>query len=107
MKTIERDELKVKLDGGAGVTLLEALPELYFKKGHLPGARLFPHDQVEALAPRLLQDKAASIVVYCASQTCPNSHLAAESLERLGYSDVRVYTGGKKDWESAGLPLER
>jgi rhodanese-related sulfurtransferase len=65
-----------------------------------------PHDEVDAIAPRLLPDKAAAIVLYCASDTCENSHIAARRLGELGYTDVRVYAGGKKDWEGAGLPFE-
>jgi rhodanese-related sulfurtransferase len=46
------------------------------------------------------------VVVYCASDTCANSHEAAQALEGAGYRDVSVYVGGKKDWNEAGLPLE-
>ena len=47
------------------------------------------------------------MVVYCASETCQNSHQAAAELTRLGYVDVRVYAGGKLDWQSANLPTEQ
>jgi len=104
--TITREALKRRLDAAEPVILVEALPEKYYTAGHLPGARLFPHDQAELLAPRLLTDKTATIIVYCASATCRNSHIAAETLERLGYRNVLVYPGGKQDWKVAGLPLE-
>jgi len=107
MNTITRDELKTALDNGAPVTLLEALPEKYYRHSHLPGARLFPHDQARTLAEQLLSHKDAAIVVYCASATCSNSHQAAEALTELGYTDVRVYVEGKADWQAAGLALER
>lgn len=106
MHTISREELKSRMDQGEGIMLLEALPERYYATGHLPGARLFPHDQVESLASRMLTDKNATIIVYCAGATCKNSHIAAETLERLGYENVLVYVGGKQDWKVAGLPLE-
>lgn len=107
MNTITRDELKAALESGAPLNLLEALPERYYRHGHLPGARWFPHDQAEELAASTLPDKEAAIVVYCASATCLNSHQAAETLSALGYSDVRVYAEGKADWQAAGLRLER
>ena len=106
MRTITREHLKSLLDRGTTVTLVEALPAEYYRKAHLPGARQMPHDQTAALAPGLLPDRAARIVVYCASDTCNNSHIAAAELERLGYSDVSVYVEGKKDWIQAGLPVE-
>jgi rhodanese-related sulfurtransferase len=106
MNLIDRNALKRLIDSRDPIVLLEALPERYFSAGHLPGARLFPHDQAAALAPQLLADKQAKIVVYCASDTCQNSHVAAAVLRKLGYADVAVYAGGKKDWEQSGLPLE-
>jgi len=107
MNTITRSELKNALDDGTPLTLLEALPEKYFRHSHLPGARLFPHDRARELAPSLLTDKRAAIVVYCASATCLNSHQAAQTLTELGYTDVRVYVEGKADWQAAGFALER
>jgi len=47
------------------------------------------------------------IVVYCANAACQNSHLAAVRLKQLGYTAVRVYAEGKKDWIGAGLPVEQ
>jgi rhodanese-related sulfurtransferase len=91
---------------GGSLQLLEALPRPYFEQGHLPGAINFPHDRTRELAPRLLSDRDAEIVVYCASPTCRNSHIAAGVLRTLGYRNVRVYGGGKQDWQEAGLPLE-
>lgn len=106
LKTIARNELNRRIQSGNPPLLLEALPERYYADRHLPGARLFPHDQVEELAPAVAPDKSAEIVVYCASRTCQNSHIAAQRLMRLGYTDVTVYQGGKLDWEEGGCAFE-
>jgi len=37
---------------------------------------------------------------------CPNSVIAARTLEALGYANVAEYVEGKQDWVEAGLPLE-
>ena len=103
---IAREELKAKLDRGHPVVLVEALPEKYYRHAHLPGAINIPHDQVDALAPRMLPDKAAEIVVYCANGPCRNSGLAAQRLAELGYGNVRDYHAGKADWIAAGYPVE-
>jgi rhodanese-related sulfurtransferase len=103
MKLIDRNTLQQRL---GQVTLAEALPEKYWRDWHLPGAKHLPHDQVKQLARGVLPDKDAAIVVYCASSTCQNSHIAAQLLTQLGYTDVAVYAGGKQDWQEAGLPVE-
>ena len=100
-KQIDRDTLARKLAGAVRPVLVEALPEKYFRDWHLP------HDEVARLAPTVLPDKAAEIVVYCASRTCQNSHVAAAKLAQQGYENVAVYAGGKQDWSEAGLPVER
>jgi rhodanese-related sulfurtransferase len=104
---ITRDELAAKIDRKEPLVLLETLPERYYRKAHLPGALLMPHDRVAELAAALIPSTANEVVVYCASETCKNSHQAAEALSNLGYERVRVYVGGKADWQEAGLPVEQ
>ena len=67
--TSTRDELKRKIDRGERFLLVETLPEPAFRKAHLPGATNLPPDRLRELAPQLLPDKGAEIVVYCASPT--------------------------------------
>lgn len=105
-ETIDRETLRAKLDSRRKPVLVEALPATYYEQAHLPDALNIPHDAVDALAARLLPDKSAEIVVYCASATCRNSDYAAQRLSALGYQNVRTYTGGKADWIDAGLPIE-
>jgi rhodanese-related sulfurtransferase/glyoxylase-like metal-dependent hydrolase (beta-lactamase superfamily II) len=55
--------------------------------------------QIEAAVP----DKATPIVVYCGvSQRSP---LAAETLIKLGYKNVKNYRDGFFNWRRAGLPV--
>lgn len=101
---ITREQLVSAIDAGE-VTVVETLGPQYFEQGHLPTAINIPHTEVAALAPSLLPDKAAAIVVYCSNTACQNSAIAQGELRRLGYTDVRKYAEGKQDWEAAGLPL--
>ena len=103
---ITRAELRDAIAAGT-VTVVEALPAQYFEQGHLPGAINIPHTEVRALAPQLLSDKDAAIVVYCAGPTCPQSGQAAAKLVTLGFTNVRAYEGGLEEWKEAGLPVER
>jgi rhodanese-related sulfurtransferase len=105
-KEISRPALAEALLRRTPPTLFEALPRKYYDAGHLPTAHVLPPEELEAIVPALVADKAAPIVVYCASATCQNSHQAAAKLMDLGYRNVAVYPGGKKDWQDAGLRLE-
>ncbi len=66
---ISRDDLKMKIDSAEKFRLVETLPAASYHHAHLPGAINLPPDQVKQLAPTLLPDKAADIVVYCANPT--------------------------------------
>ena len=102
---ITRSELAEEIDRGA-VVVVETLGPQYFEQGHLPGAINIPHTDVAELAPSLLPDRDAAIVVYCSNTQCQNSAIAQGALRRMGYGNVRKYAEGKQDWEAAGLPLE-
>ena len=102
---ITRDELRTLVDHGEA-TVVEGLGVDHFNQGHIPGAIQIDYERVAQQAPDRLPDKDAAIVVYCASEPCPNSDIAANKLVALGYSDVREYAEGKAGWVEAGLPLE-
>ncbi len=102
---VTRDELVAAIDAGE-VVVVDALPASYYEQQHLPGALNLVADDVRTRAPELLPDRAAPIVTYCSNTACSNSHQVAALLERLGYTDVRVYRDGIQDWADAGLPVE-
>ena len=105
-RTISRQDLQAKIERKEPLVILEALPEGHYRKGHLPGALNLPHDHVRDLALELVPDRHTAVVTYCASATCQNSHIAAETLRSMGYTDVSVYAEGKQDWIAAGLPMD-
>jgi rhodanese-related sulfurtransferase len=103
--SISRDDLRALLAADA-VTLIEALPEPHYRAEHLPGAVNLPGDLTADLAAQLAPDRTRTVVTYCSGPSCGRSKAAAAAFTRLGYPDVRVYTGGKADWADAGQPFE-
>jgi len=69
MKTITKEELKQKIDRGDHFYIVETLEESAFAEAHLPGALNLPPDKLHELAPVILPDKAAEVVVYCSTPT--------------------------------------
>lgn len=55
--------------------------------------------KIEDVAP----DVATPIICYCGGGS--RSALAAESLQRMGYTNVASLGGGFKAWREAGLPI--
>jgi len=67
--TISRDELQQKIERKDNFLLVETLAPNYYNHAHLPGAINLPPDKVRELAPKLLPNPAAEIVVYCGKLT--------------------------------------
>lgn len=64
MKTIDREELRAKIERGDDFLLLEVLGEASYDREHLPGAvRYEGREQVEGLVP----DRKAEVVAYCSN----------------------------------------
>ena len=64
MKTIDREELKAKIDRGEEFVLLEVLGEASYRREHLPGAIRY---QDADMVPDLLPDKNTEVVAYCSN----------------------------------------
>ena len=84
-----------------------------FETGHIPGSINIPrgvlefqvdaHPAVANVSDPALSHKERPIVVVC--RTGGRAALAALSLQRLGFADVRSIAGGVMAWGEAGLPL--
>jgi rhodanese-related sulfurtransferase len=60
----------------------------------------------EADIAKVLPDKNALVVTYCAGWKCPASGELAERLHKLGYVNVVEYPEGIPGWKDAGNPVE-
>jgi rhodanese-related sulfurtransferase len=69
VQSISRDQLKQMIDRKDDFLLVETLPRVAYQHSHLPRAINLPPDQIIELAPTLLPERNAEIVVYCASPT--------------------------------------
>ena len=96
------EELRGRL---STVTVVEALGPSFFATGHIPGAINIPPLRVTELAPSLLPEKDAPIVVYGAHEGSESADVVVRRLAVLGYRHVSRYPDGKAGWAEAGLPL--
>ena len=66
---IARGELKQKIDRKEHFYLVEAQSPMMYEDAHLPGAVNLPPNRVAELAPAVLPEKDAEVVVYCGGPT--------------------------------------
>ena len=103
---IDRDQLWQKIQAADDFVLVDALAPIAFARTRLPGAVNITPDWVDSRARSRLPDKTKDVVVYCENENCESSVIVARRLVELGYTNVRHYPGGKRDWIAADLPLE-
>lgn len=85
-----------KLYLGPGSVLLDVRSEKEYKEGHIKGAILLPHAEIEKKITKLVPDKNTPIFIYCRSGR--RAGTALEKLKKLSYKNLRNL-GGKKDAE--------
>ena len=72
--------------------------------GHARGANHIPRAEVELEIEEQVPDVDQPIICYCGGGS--RSALVAESLQKMGYRNVRSMAGGFRAWKAAGLPVE-
>ena len=92
---ITAEEAKMIMDSGEEHIILDTREQDEFNEGHIPKAILIPYTEIENKAEEMLPDKDKLILVYCRSGR--RSKIAAESLAKLGYTNVKEF-GGIIDW---------
>jgi rhodanese-related sulfurtransferase len=85
---------------GRDYLLVDARPAAKYASGHIPTAISIPLPALEKEGAKLLpSQKGIQIVFYCGGVSCGLSHKSAQIARSLGYSNVKVYTGGEPDWK--------
>ena len=97
-------DVKRKLDAGERFHLVDVREESEFGRGHLPGAIHLSKGIIERDIEKAIPDKSAPIVLYCGGGF--RSALAADNLQKMGYSNVISMDGGWRGWTQAGYPVE-
>lgn len=86
----------------AGAMLIDVREADDYAKEHAAGATHLSRGTLELRIEEQAPDMGQEILCYCGGGS--RSALAAESLQRMGYTNVRSITGGFKAWKEQGLP---
>ncbi|HWN80801.1 MAG TPA: rhodanese-like domain-containing protein [Candidatus Udaeobacter sp.] len=97
--------IQARLDRGETFYLVDTREESEWARGHLPKAIHLSKGIIERDIEQKIPDKAAPIVLYCGGGF--RSALAADNLQKMGYTNVESMDGGYRGWTEAGLPVEK
>jgi len=98
-------EVKKRMDTGERLNLFDVREESEFAAGHLPGAAHLGKGIIERDIEKAVPDVNAEIILYCGGGF--RSALAADALQKMGYTNVVSMDGGWRVWNEAGFPTTR
>lgn len=97
-------EVAEQIDQGVRFEFIDVREDNEYQKDHCAGSRHLGRGILERDIEELIPDKSAPIVLYCGGGY--RSALAADSIQKMGYDNVRSMAGGIRAWREAELPLE-
>lgn len=97
--------VKKQMDAGEKFHLVDTREDSEWNNGRLPGAVHLCKGVIERDIEKAIPDKKAEIVLYCGGGF--RSALAADNLQRMGYTNVISMDGGWREWNAAGYPTEK
>jgi rhodanese-related sulfurtransferase len=105
VKECSVDEVKQRLDAGEKFVLVDVREESEYAAGHLPGAVHLSKGVIERDVEAKVPDPATPLVLYCGGGF--RSALAADNLQKMGYTNVLSMDGGWRGWTEKKYPTEK
>ena len=99
------DLVKARMDRGEKFLLVDVREEGEFAKDHLPGAVHLGKGIIERDIEARVPELDAEMILYCGGGF--RSALAADNLQKMGYTNVISMDGGIRDWREKGYPLSK
>ncbi len=98
-------DVRARMDRNEAFHFIDVREDHEFAKDHAKGARHLGRGILERDIETVIPDKQAPIVLYCGGGF--RSALGADSLQQMGYTNVRSMDGGIRAWREAGYPMEQ
>lgn len=99
------DDVMDRMESGKNFVLVDVREESEFAAGHIPGAVHIGKGVIERDIEAKVPDAATTLVLYCGGGF--RSVLAADALQKMGYTHVISMDGGWRGWTMAALPIEK
>ena len=105
IREITIDDVKARLDRGETFLLLDVREESEYANDHLPGAIHLGKGVIERDIEERVPELDTLLVLYCGGGY--RSALAADNLQKMGYTNVLSMDGGIRGWRERHFPLTR
>jgi rhodanese-related sulfurtransferase len=99
------DQIRERLDKGDKFVLVDVREDNEYAKDHLPGAIHLGKGVIERDIENHVPNTDAEMVLYCGGGF--RSAIAADNLQKMGYTKVISMDGGIREWREKGYPLTK
>jgi rhodanese-related sulfurtransferase len=103
IREVNVDQVKAKLDRGEKFILVDVREESEWAKDHLPNAIHLGKGVIERDIEQRVPDPGTELILYCGGGY--RSALAADNLQKMGYTNVLSMDGGYSGWRGKAYPL--
>ena len=101
---VSADEIGARIARGDKLELLDVREESEFAAGRIKGASHLGKGVIERDIEKAVPDPGTEVILYCGGGF--RSALAAESLIKMGYTNVKSMAGGWREWKAKSLPTD-
>ena len=101
VREISPSDAQAQTESG-GAVLIDVREDEDWREDHAKGAKHLARGSIELEIEEQVPDVKTPIICYCGGGS--RSALVAESLQKMGYENVRSIAGGFRAWKQAGLP---
>ena len=105
VREIDIEGYKKMQAAGQPHLLVDVREDNEWAAGHAAGAVHLGKGIIERDIEAQVPDKSTRLVLYCGGGF--RSALAADNLQKMGYTAATSLDGGWKAWQQAGLPVEK
>ena len=98
------DDVKQRVDRAEKFNLVDVREESEWAAGHLPGAIHMGRGIIERDIEKRFPETDTELVLYCGGGY--RSALVAESLQKMGYTNVKSMDGGFRGWGDKGYEID-
>ena len=97
-------EEALKAVNGGDARLIDVREDNEWEAGHARGADHMSRGIIERDIEKMVPDRDAALILYCGGGY--RAALAADSLQKMGYTNVSSVAGGWRAWLEANAPTE-
>ncbi len=103
VREVTIDETRRKIDSGRA-KVIDVREESEWAAGHIQGAEYLGRGILERDIEQRVPERNTELILYCGGGF--RSALAADNLQKMGYTKVASMAGGWREWKEKGFPVE-